>query len=199
MKGKAIAFAAVLLILVGVFIRWGQVPVGIQTLELFIRPVIQKESVDRYAKLYNEDPLFITSVIKVESNFLKHARSPRGAMGLMQIMPATGAEMAKELEIKNFTPESLADPKINIRIGTYYLSKLRRELGPDSVAVLAAYNAGGKNAREWMKNKKTLDVDDIEFPETRKFVAEVLSTHRLLQRLQMWRDKIVNFSKPKAA
>ncbi len=189
------------LILLGIFVRWGNVPVGIQAIELILNPVIHKESADRHAKRYGEDPLFITAVMKVESNFVKNAKSPRGAIGLMQIMPNTALEMARELGVKKFETADLEEPDTNILIGTYYISKLRKEFDSDDILVLCAYNAGGKNARDWLKekNKKTLEFRDIKFPETRKFVKDVLSTYKLLKRLQVWRERIVRLSNRKAA
>ncbi len=167
---KRLAAFAVGLILLGLFVQWGNVPVGIQAVELMLNPIIQRDIVERHARRFGEDPLFVTAVMKVESNFVKSAKSPRGAVGLMQVMPSTAEEMAEELGLKEYSTADLEAPETNILVGTYYLSKLRKEYDSDDIQVLAAYNAGGKNVREWMKkrNKKTLDAKDIEFAETRK-------------------------------
>lgn len=198
---KRLVATAVGLILLGLFVQWGNVPVGIQAIELMLNPVIQRDIVERHAQRFGEDPLFVTAVMKVESNFIKSAKSPRGAIGLMQVMPSTAEEMAEELGLKNYTSADLEAPETNILVGTYYLSKLRKEYDSDNILLLAAYNAGGKNVREWLKkkNRKSLDIKDIEFAETRKFVKEVLGTYRLLKRLQVWRDRIVQWRNRKAA
>lgn len=194
MLRKLLIGAIVLALAALAFLKWGPVPAAIRVTESVLHPVFHKEVVDRHARTYREDPLFVTAVIKVESNFLKRAKSSRGAIGLMQIMPSTGRELAQDLNIRNFSDESLEDPETNIRIGTHYLARLRRELGDDDVLVLAAYNAGAKNAREWMKERgqKTLAIDDIEFGETRRFVHDVLKTYEFLKKAQAWRSRVMD-------
>ena len=159
---------------------------GIRAIESLVRPVIHKELVNRYAGIYKEDPLFVTALIKVESNFIRKAKSSRGAVGLMQIMPMTGSEIAAELKVPGYGPGDLERPEVNIRFGFHYLSKLRKEFGEDDVAVLAAYNAGPKNAREWISQSRSvrLAFSGIPFPETRRFAEDVLSTYGWLKRLR---------------
>ena len=163
---------------------------GIRAIEYVLKPVFHKEIINRYAGEYKEDPLFVTSLIKVESNFLRRAKSRKGALGLMQIMPKTAQETAKELQVKSY---DLKDPETNIRFGIHHLSKLKREFGNDPVTILGAYNAGSKNVREWLKekNKRNLEIQDIEFLETRNFVENVLSTYEWLKRIQKWRNRII--------
>lgn len=177
-------------------IRWGKIPSGILALESLIRPVLHKEIINRYAGIYKEDPLFVMAIIKVESKFIKAARSPRGAVGLMQIMPRTGKEIAQELKIKNFKESDLKNPEINIQFGFHHLSKLRREFGEDDFTTLAAYNAGSKNVKNWLKKNKAkkLNIEMIEFVETKNFTKEVLSTYLWLKRIQSWRKKILKLS-----
>ena len=112
----------------------------------------------------------------------------------MQIMPSTGREIAEELNLEGFRDSSLEDPDVNIRFGFHYISKLRKEFGGDDVAVLAAYNAGRKYAREWLKESggKNLGLAGIQFAETRKFAEDVLSTYNLLKRAQRRRNKLLN-------
>ena len=130
---KRLAILLVGLMLAGIFIQWRNAPIGVQVFDLLVNPMIHKESVDHYARRYGEDPLFITAVMKVESNFSKKAKSARGAIGLMQIMPNTALEMAKELDVKDFKPEDLKEPDTNIMLGTYYISKLRKEFDADNI------------------------------------------------------------------
>ena len=185
----------ILLVLAAVFglIHWREIPSGIRDAESLLNPVLHKEIINRYAGIYKEDPLFVTSVIKVESKFFRRAKSQKGAIGLMQIMPGTGREIARELKLQGFENSSLENPETNIRFGFHYISKLRKEFGDDDVTVLAAYNAGGKNVKDWLKEKRkrTLETRDIEFFETRNFVEDVLSTYGLLKRFQRWRGKIM--------
>lgn len=152
------------------------------------RPLLHKDVINRYAAEYKFDPLLIMALVKVESGFLRRARSHRGAVGLMQLMPDTAAEMASKLGT-TVTPGELETPEVNIHLGVHYLSLLRAEFQADTVAVLAAYNGGPSNVREWKGTSGgTLRQQDIPFPETRGFVDKVLSSHRRLKRLQRMKN-----------
>jgi soluble lytic murein transglycosylase len=144
-----------------------------------VGPIFHVDHVERHAKAHGFDPLFVTALVRVESSFARSARSPRGAVGLMQIMPETGYDMARRLGLKA-EEVNLEDPDTNIRLGVYYLSVLRSEFGDDRVALLAAYNAGPKNAREWRK-AGPLTVETIPFPETRALIERVNRTEARLR------------------
>lgn len=145
---------------------------------------LHKEIINHYSGEYKFDPLFIMSIVKAESNFQKRAKSSAGAIGLMQLLPSTASEMADELDIENFSEEMLNIPETNIKLGLHYLAKLRSIFGSNKIDMLAAYNAGLLRALEWRKGKDTLTIDDIEFPETRKFTREVLSNYAKLKKIQ---------------
>jgi soluble lytic murein transglycosylase len=83
----------------------------------------------------------VLGVIRVESAFNNFARSDKGALGLMQVMPATGEIVARDLGIAWRGPRTLLDPVTNVRIGTAYLAEMRRQFGSVDRA-LAAYNWG---------------------------------------------------------
>lgn len=146
------------------------------------RPLVHKDIIDVHAAAEGFDPVFVLALVRVESGFSRSARSRRGAVGLMQIMPVTAREMALRLGLD---PDRvvLDDPDTNIRLGIKYLDVLRQEFGEDRVALLAAYNAGPKKAREWRQGG-TLSLDAISFPETKMFVQRVLATERWIRRLQ---------------
>ncbi|MBC7104775.1 MAG: lytic transglycosylase domain-containing protein, partial [Firmicutes bacterium] len=133
------------------------------------------------------DPYLVAAVVKVESNFEPQARSPRGAAGLMQLMPETGAWAARQLGETEFDPSALFDPELNVRLGTRYLAALWREFGGDTVLVLAAYNAGSGRVKEWLARAEWTGegrtVDQIPFPETRHFVRKVLWYHEVYRYL----------------
>lgn len=149
------------------------------------RPLVHKDIIDVYALAAGFDPVFVLALVRVESGFSRSARSPRGAVGLMQIMPDTANEMAVRLGLD---PEriDLNDPDTNVRLGIKYLDVLRQEFGDDRVALLAAYNAGPKKAREW-RQAGPLSLGAISFPETKMFVQRVLATERWIRRLQRWK------------
>src|SRR4051812_45076180 len=123
----------------------------------WVRPAIHKTTINKYAGEYKMDPLWVMAIIRVESRFAAHAQSPRGAVGLMQMMPATARDIAPEIGMKNFNEESLKDPDVNLHLGFHYLAKLQRQFPEDEVAVLAAYNAGPGVTQQWRKGKPALE------------------------------------------
>jgi soluble lytic murein transglycosylase len=90
----------------------------------------------------------------------------------MQITPEAAETIAKNSDATTFELRDLGDPEINIRYGTFLLRELLDRYEGDEAAALAAYNAGPENADEW--GGADLSVEDIEFPETRAYVEEVL-------------------------
>lgn len=114
------------------------------------------------------DPALVASVIRAESRFRPAAVSPRGAIGLMQIMPETGIWLAAQIGIETFSADDLLDPDVNIRFGTWYLKYLVDRLGSLETA-LQAYNAGPTNAERWRSD------NNAPFPETAVYVDRVLA------------------------
>jgi soluble lytic murein transglycosylase-like protein len=90
---------------------------------------------------YGFDPKLVLAVIHIESRGNAFALSPAGAMGIMQIMPATGEELAWRLSIPWTGPQTLFQPVVNIRMGVAYLSQLEDRFG-NLITALAAYNWG---------------------------------------------------------
>jgi soluble lytic murein transglycosylase len=93
------------------------------------------------AQRYDLAPELILAVISTESSFDPHAESEVGALGLMQLMPATAIQMASELELELKVRRLLTDPELNILLGSFYLQKLIHQF-EDLNAALAAYNVG---------------------------------------------------------
>ncbi len=137
------------------------------------------------AEEFDLDPYLVCGVIFTESAFRPEARSNVGALGLMQLMPATGLEEAELLEIEGVTEDRLTEPALNIRLGCNYLRKLLDEFGTESVA-LAAYNAGPGRVRQWLKEygkKEDGSILYIPYPETSKYVGRVQSAKGVYERL----------------
>jgi soluble lytic murein transglycosylase-like protein len=112
------------------------------------------------ASLYSIDPDFITSVVRAESGFNPTAVSPKGALGLMQLMPRT----AVGLGIKD-----VLDPAANVAGGTKYLRQLLDRYNGDAVNALAAYNAGPQ---------RVLQYGGIPpYPETWAYVARIIKDY----------------------
>jgi len=104
---------------------------------------------------FDMDPWLIVALIRVESFGDPLVVSYAGAIGLTQIMPATGLEIAKALEIEGYSTDMLYDPTINVRMGTYYLRSLLDEFNGDLRISLAAYNWGPTHiASRIIRNKR---------------------------------------------
>lgn len=101
--------------------------------------------IEMHARANGLDPALVKAVIAVESSFDPVALSPRGAIGLMQVVPDTGVRYGLVPDGKRSVSDKLRDPAINVRIGTRYLRDLLARFGNDVSLALAAYNAGEGN------------------------------------------------------
>jgi soluble lytic murein transglycosylase len=117
------------------------------------------------------DPYLVLSLIRQESAFNSRARSAAGARGLMQLMPATARQLGAR------SASALFDPKVNIRVGTKYLTHRLRNYDGDVELTLAAYNAGFARVDGWLKRypseNRLLFLDLIPFRETRDYVSAI--------------------------
>ena len=147
--------------------------------------LMYKKEIMASAEEFDLDPYLVCGVVFTESGFRPQAKSSVGALGLMQLMPATGLQEAELLEIEGVTEDSLTEPALNIRLGCNYLKKLLDEFGTESVA-LAAYNAGPGRVRQWLKQYGTKEDGSIlyiPYPETSKYVERVRSAKGVYERL----------------
>lgn len=110
------------------------------------------ETIILEAKRHQLDPMFLMAVIMTESSFNPDVVGGHGELGLMQIMPKSGPWLAKRLKIKGTI--NLKDPKTNIRLGAYYLGKLRHKFEGIGNRYMAAYNMGSKNVNKLVRKKK---------------------------------------------
>ena len=134
----------------------------------FFYPLQFREAIKESAVKNNLDPNFVAAVIYEESRFYSGQESRAGAVGLMQLLPATAESVARDLGETDFTPAKLLEPDRNVRYGTHYLRYLLDRFGDEELA-LAAYNAGETNVDQWRQEGR----EEIPFEETRKFVARV--------------------------
>src|SRR5690606_24350900 len=102
-----------------------------------------RATVERWASEYGVDARLVAAVVRVESRYVPSARSSKGARGLMQLMPDTGAWVAERLGLGPVEPDELEDPELNLRLGTWYLAYQIRAFNGDLTLALAAYNGGG--------------------------------------------------------
>jgi soluble lytic murein transglycosylase len=130
-------------------------------------PLRYSEYVRVHARENGIDPALLAAVIYQESKFDAGAESKSGAIGLMQLTPATAHGIAIRTGGSRFRTTDLLDPEINIRYGSWYLANLFRKYR-DERLVLAAYNAGQGNVDRWRAEGRS-----IAFAETRAYVDKV--------------------------
>ena len=131
--------------------------------------------VKEYSCEYGVPEYIVYSVIKVESNFDINAVSPKGACGLMQLMPDTYAWLC---EISQAEKGDISDPRENIRYGVCLLSILYKRYGSWDIAY-CAYNAGMGNVDKWLKDGQL----DIKFKETENYLKRIKAAERVYKRL----------------
>ena len=158
--------------------------------ELFY-PLPYREHVERYARARGLDPYLVAALIRQESTFNPRVRSRAGARGLMQIIPATGRELARQ-ERRTYKTRDLYNPEINILYGTRYLKTLLARFNGRVDYALASYNAGPHRVKRWTGMDMSIDpevfIEDIPFDETRAYVKLVLRNEMLYRRLYGQKD-----------
>jgi soluble lytic murein transglycosylase-like protein/tetratricopeptide (TPR) repeat protein len=144
----------------------------------WINPAVSILSIDEYLAL---------SIMKQESRFNPTIESPAQAIGLMQIIPITGLEIALKLNYPNFHPNDLLNPRINILFGTWYLNQRLKEFDDNLAYAIASYNAGPDAVNRWKKWSRDLEIDEfvdlIPYRETRNYVKKVLGNYQTYQQL----------------
>ena len=141
-------------------------------------PLAFKEIVYKNSQQYNVDKNLIFALMREESLFDSNAISWVGAKGLMQLMDKTKKSLEKDMGTKS---GNVYKPNINIKLGTFYLSKLMKDFDNDLIRVIASYNAGPHNIRKWNKRFDGYDndefVESIPFKETHGYVKRVLRSY----------------------
>jgi soluble lytic murein transglycosylase len=144
-------------------------------------PLAYRDLYTRYTGDKQISPSYAMAISRQESAWNPTARSPVGASGLMQIMPATATHTVKMFSIPGYSNSSqLFDPETNIKIGTSYLQYVYQQFGDNRIFASAAYNAGPGRVRSWLNNSGgKLDavafIESIPFSETRGYVKNVLA------------------------
>jgi soluble lytic murein transglycosylase len=129
-----------------------------------------------HARNYDLDPSLLAAVIEQESKFRADAKSSAGAIGLMQLQPATAKGIAIRTGGSKFVLSDLYDPELNIRYGSWYLHHLMVKYGDERLA-LAAYNAGQQNVDRWRAAG-----EGVQFPETRAYIDKVERLKKIYRR-----------------
>jgi soluble lytic murein transglycosylase len=155
-------------------------------------PLSYSDKIHENAALQNLNPVILYGLIRRESAFNKDARSPSGARGLMQIMPRTGMQIAKDLNERWSGKNSLYDPVKNLRYGSYYYQKLLNQFNGNYAIAAAAYNAGPNRVKKWLPDESVaadIWIETIPFNETREYVTNVL-VYALIYQQRMDSDEL---------
>lgn len=143
-------------------------------------PQAYRDSIFKASARFNINPYLIFAIMREESRFDSFARSPAGALGLMQLMPETAKREGKKIGIILKQDSEVFEPDKNIHIGSFYLKKLIEEFG-NPVFAIAAYNAGEKAVESWLKDNSYNSIDefleDIPYAETKAYVQRVLASY----------------------
>jgi soluble lytic murein transglycosylase len=140
-------------------------------------PIPHHDALAASARQWDLDEALVYSIIRQESRFMPEAKSPAGARGLMQLMPATARWVARQIPVNPYRVEMLIQPDVNILMGSYYFRRVLDDLGHPLLAA-AAYNAGPGRARRW-RDERPLEgaiyAETIPFNETRDYVKKVFA------------------------
>jgi len=132
------------------------------------------------------------AITRQESEFDSMARSPAGAVGMMQLLPSTAKEVAKKNDMEYF-PNKLHDPEYNMILGSLYLQRMIDNYDGSLIMAIAAYNAGPGNVYKWVKKsgkpQRTIDgavdwIENIPFAETRNYVQRVLENLQIYRHME---------------
>ena len=150
-------------------------------------PIAYHPWVHEAASYFNMNENLIWAIMSQESSFQPQITSQANAIGLMQIIPSTGEEIAKDLGLLQFHSEDLESPTINIRFGSWYIKKLLDQFDRRLAYVFAAYNAGPEAINRWKSWSKNLEDDEfmelIPYEETNHYVKNVLSNYWVYEKL----------------
>ena len=154
-------------------------------------PLAFSELMKPRAEHFELDPAWAWSIMRAESLFATDARSHVGALGLMQLMPATASDVAGRLELELNGERDILEPRHNIKLGTRYLREMLDQFENHPLIATAAYNAGPHRAEAWMPRSGTVEGDvwaeTIPFRETRQYIRRVM-THSLGYDQRLERD-----------
>jgi soluble lytic murein transglycosylase len=143
--------------------------------------------VRKYSELNGLDPYLVASLIRQESEFNALALSRANAVGLMQLLPKTGKNVAKQVKLKRFSAPQLYTPAVNLQLGTRYFKEMVDKYSGQFEYALAAYNAGSDRVGEWLEQGHYRDpqefVESIPFTETREYVQAILRNANVYRQL----------------
>ncbi len=142
-------------------------------------PLAHRDEIVRDARAADVDPAWAYAIIRAESAWTADARSAANAYGLMQLLPATAARLAREQQLEYGGAADLFDAELNIQLGTLYLGQMAARYDGSPWLASAAYNAGPEPVTRWVDARDSLDpdffIETIPYQETREYVSRVLA------------------------
>ena len=141
-------------------------------------PAPYRETVQTFSKANGLDEAWVYGLTRQESRFVSYAKSGVGASGLMQVMPATAAWIAKRAGFSEYRQNMIHQTETNVKLGTYYLRYTLDLMSGQAAMATAAYNAGPGNARHWAPKKPmegAIYAETIPILETRQYVQKVMA------------------------
>jgi soluble lytic murein transglycosylase len=156
-------------------------------------PLAYADVVEKNARRHGIDNAWVFAVMRQESAFMQNARSHAGAMGLMQLMPATARNVARDV-LKRKPPRrsDLYQPDTNIALGSAYLKQMKGELGGSPILATAAYNAGPHRVSRWLPTRvlpADIWIELVPFHETRGYLRRVLA-YTVIYEKRMGREPV---------
>jgi soluble lytic murein transglycosylase len=146
-----------------------------------------RQQIEKWSLAAKVPPDLLQGLMREESALDPLALSGAGAVGLCQLMPATGKRVAKKLGLGAVTAQQLQDPNLNIRLGAAYLGELLKRYAGRKPLAVAAYNAGEGAVDRWLaaNSDQALDafVEEIPIAETRHYVKRVLTSEAVYRTL----------------
>lgn len=165
------------------------------TIRRNIEPVKYQTEIEKFAEEFSLEPELLAALIYVESRFDQYSISPKGAIGLMQLMPSTAFWIAEELGYNDFSLEDLDDSELNIKFGSWYFAYLYKKFNNNLIKTIAAYNAGENNVRNWINDGWDGNIKQkLPYKETDNFVRRVISTRDYYQKNNLNIFSLSNFN-----
>ena len=165
--------------------QWNVTPQLLADKGTSLYPIAYPEVVKPLTEQFGLPPYYVYAVMTVESAFHPGAVSVSSAYGLVQVIPRTGENLARELGYLDFTPERLLDPSVSIYFGGYYLARLLSRFHGQETLAAAAYNAGPHRVATWLMARGRIPMDmfieDIPYDQARgytKTVCEHIAAYR---------------------
>jgi soluble lytic murein transglycosylase len=165
-------------------------------------PLPVRAAIERHSRAQSLDPFLVAALIRQESEFNVKVVSYANAYGLMQLVPATGRELARHFGIRRLNTAQLLTADRNLQLGTYYFRKLLNSYDGEPEIALAAYNAGPSRANSWRTwgpfREPAEFVETVPFHQTRGYIQIVLRNADVYRRLYAGKtpDVPVYHSKP---